>query len=90
MKKSLCKRSGRGFKKGNYYNVVGIHTVFEQDDFITISDDNRDLQRFVLKSGIGEVEDYISQAEILFTDYFYSPEETINIDRTELIDRILK
>jgi len=88
--KALCKRNCFSFKAGNYYNVVSKHSVFEENDFITIENGEKILERFALKKGSKEIEDYISQSEALFSDYFYSEEETIGIDRTKLIERMLE
>lgn len=71
--KALCKKTYYGFEKDNYYNIVGIHTVFEKDDFITIQS-NESIEhswyRFRLNKSLEYVDDYIGKNESYFYDYF--------------------
>jgi len=64
----LCKRNCHNFKKGTYYKIVNIFTIFEPDDFITIED--RDYYRFRLNDSISYIEDYIGTNEYYFYNYF--------------------
>ena len=60
------------FKKGEYYIVDGIHSVFQPSDYITIQNkNNTSLYRFALKDSTGfYVEDYLGFNEEFFNNYF--------------------
>jgi len=86
MKSVLCKKNFFPFRKGNYYNVVGIHSIFQDNDFISIiSNPNNTLPyRFRLNRSTQYIEDYIGQNEYYFYDYFVD----ITKDRLEKLKKL--
>jgi hypothetical protein len=91
--KALCKKNLYSFKKGEYYDVDGIHSIFEKDDFISIrvkgeySLNTPQLYRFNYKGTVAHyVEDYIGWNELNFFDYFCSEQE----ERKEKLQTIQK
>jgi len=62
--KAFCKKSLQSFKKGKYYNIDGVHTIFEKDDFITI-----ESRRFRLNKSTEYIENYIGENEYWITLY---------------------
>ena len=73
--KVYCKNDCHKFKKHEYYDVISLASVFEQNDFITIRNDYLAF-RFRLNTSTDCVEDFIGNNEYYFYDYFYSiPEE---------------
>ena len=85
--KALCKKTYYGFEKGNYYDIVGVYSVFETNDFITIeskeSIEHR-WYRFRLNKSLEYVDDYIGKDEAYFYDYFIN----ITKDRKEKLEHL--
>lgn len=74
--KALCKKSYRVFKEGQRYEITSIISVFDKNDFITISSaNNQSLYRFRLNTSKKYVEDFIGLNEVYFYDFFYSEKE---------------
>jgi len=80
--KVYCKKSYHFFNKGEYYNIDGIHSIFEKDDFITI--ENR---RFRLNKSTEYIENYIGENESYFYDYFckLAEERKMKLDKINLL-----
>ena len=89
----LCKKNFFIFKKGDYYKIKGIHSIFEEDDFITIesketnSSGNYILCRFILKDNVRSISDYIGENEINFHDIFIDIYKERN-DKLSKLDNI--
>jgi len=64
-----CKVTFYNFKKNENYKIDGIHSIFEQDDFITLID-NDVTARFRLNKSKDYIDDYIGTNEHYFYDYF--------------------
>ena len=90
MKKALCKKSYANFKRGECYVVNSVHSIFVDGDYITMADNKGKLYRFILRDTSVVVDDYLGEGEVSFKYYFYTPEETLNMNRNKLIERMLK
>lgn len=93
--KALCKKNYLVFKEGENYEVFSINSIFEKDDFISIASSKdhtkpTPVYRFRMNKSLEYIEDYIGENENYFYNYFYSPEETQNLTRAKLIERMLK
>lgn len=79
--KVLCKKNN--IWSHRYKGEPAIETIFEEGKFYELR--------------VSPAEDYLGSIEHdnggiypFSSEYFYTPEETINLMRTELIDKILK
>jgi hypothetical protein len=80
--KVYCKNNCQKFKKGKYYEVISIASVFEQNDFITIQNDYP--YRFRLNTSKDFIEDFIGENEYYFYNYFYDIREERKIKLEQL------
>lgn len=69
--KAHCKKNFNCFKLNEYYTIIGIFSIFEKDDFITLECD-KVLYRFRLNKSNEYVDDYIGVSEYYFYDFFCS------------------
>ena len=70
MEKATCKRNCILFKKGQQYEISGIYSIFEKDDFISLKLDSDNIFRFRLNKSLEYIDDYIGVDEYYFYDYF--------------------
>lgn len=66
-----CKKDVYLFKHNHYYNISGVFSVFDKDDFISI-EVNHNIFRFRMNESIEYIEDYIGEFELYFYNYFNS------------------
>jgi len=81
--KILCKKSYNNFKKGELYNALHLERYFTFSAVLPI-ETAENVKTFFIKGRKRDTNFPI------FEEYFYTPEETQNILRTELIDKILQ
>jgi len=84
MSKVVCKQNIGDFKKGRHYIVDNIHSIFEKDDFISIINDNRELNRFRLNDSFEYIDGYIGYDEKNFYIFF----DFVNDLRKKKLDKI--
>ena len=73
--KVLCKRDYIVFKEGETYEVIGMASVFDKDDFISIASSKdhtkaTPVYRFRMDRSQSFIEDYIGLDEVYFYDFF--------------------
>jgi len=81
--KAHCKKSFNCFKLNEYYTIIGIFSVFEKDDFISLECDNQ-LYRFRLNQSNQYVDSYIGMSEYYYYDFFSS----IQQERKDKIEQL--
>jgi len=70
MNKVFCIRTHYTFKKDKTYKVMGIYSIFEKDDFISIYlDSDKNIYRYRLNRSL-EYNDMIGENELYFYDFF--------------------
>jgi len=84
--KAFCKKNYSVFKEGQHYEIISVVSVFDKNDFITISSIGS-LYRFRLNKSQEYVEDFIGLNEVYFYDYFYSEKEERKIKLERLIKK---
>lgn len=85
--KALCINNCFGFKKGNYYNIIGKFSIFEENDFITVESNEElslNLYRFRLNHSNEYIDDYIDKNEVYFYDIF----RNITEERKEKLSKL--
>lgn len=80
---AICNKSKFNFKKNERYNIEGIYSIFEKNDFISLNINNS-TYRFRLNKSTDYVDNYIGENELYFYDYF----TILNEDRKNKINKI--
>ena len=85
--KLYCKFSFHPFKKGSYYGIKGIHSIFSDNDYIAIKY-HTDSYRFKLKeSTFGYIDNYLdSSLDPYLFDYFCDIKED-RINKLKKLER---
>lgn len=66
---AICKKTFQIFKKDEKYKIEGIYSIFENNDFISLNNNNQ-IYRFRLNESSDYIDDYIGTDETYFYDYF--------------------
>lgn len=81
----LCKYNYGYFKKGKHYKVKGIHSIFSENDYISIKLKYMKFRFKLKESTYGYVEDYIDS---VVDPYFYEYFTPLKEERKQKLDEI--
>lgn len=86
--KVFCKVSYSIFKKGKYYKIKGIHSIFSENDYITIMYQFMNFRFKLKETTFGYVVDYIdSSVDPYLYDYFVPLKEERKLKLDEIGNR---